>query len=312
MRIMVALGGNALLERGETPDAAIQRHHVQRAAQALAPIASDHQMIICHGNGPQVGVLALESETDTTLTRPFPLDVLVAQTQGMIGYWLAQELRNARVTRPVIAVVTQTVVDATDPAFATPTKFIGPTYTRDQAQQLVQQHGWRVAADGPMWRRVVASPQPQRILEQDTIRRLVDSGVVVICGGGGGAPVTEDTDGQIIGVEAVVDKDLVAARIAIDTAAEQLLLLTDVPAVMRDFGTPHATALHHLTVAEAAGMHAAAGSMGPKIDACIQYAIATGNPARIGALADAAALLAGATGTTITHLRWPSMTPAVR
>jgi carbamate kinase len=300
MRIMVAIGGNALLERGEKPDAAIQRHHVQRAAAALAPIAADHQLIICHGNGPQIGLLAVESEADRTLSRPYPLDVLVAQTQGMIGYWLVQELANAGVTRPGIALVTQTVVDAADPAFGAPTKFIGPTYGRDEAEQLAAQHGWTVAADGPAWRRVVHSPQPQRILERDTIRRLVDAGVMVICGGGGGAPVVIDAAGALTGVEAVVDKDFVAARIALDMGADRFLLLTDVPAVMRDFGTPQAARIRDLTADEAASMHLAAGSMGPKIEACARFTAASGRTSAIGALTDAAAVLAGTTGTTIT------------
>ncbi|MGX6607021.1 carbamate kinase [Micromonosporaceae bacterium Da 78-11] len=298
---MVALGGNAMLERGEKPDALIQRHHVQHAARALAPIAARHQLIVCHGNGPQVGVLAIESEADQSLSQPFPLDVLVAQTQGMIGYWLAQELRNAAVHRPIVALVTQTVVDDTDPAFTNPTKFIGPHYTPDRARQLAAQHGWAVAADAAAdWRRVVASPLPRRIVEIETISRLVDAGVLVICGGGGGAPVVEDTTGLLTGVEAVVDKDYVAARIALDLHADRLILLTDVPAVMHDFGTPTASSLRHLTAAQAAGLHLAAGSMGPKIAACAQFTAATGHPSAIGALSDAAAVVAGTAGTTIT------------
>ena len=182
MRIMVALGGNALLERGEKPDAAIQREHVRRAAEALAPIVAEHEVTLCHGNGPQVGVLALESEADTALTRPYPLDLLGAQTQGMIGDWLVQELHNAGITRPVVALITQTVVDATDPAFSAPTKLIGPVYNHQQATMLATRHGWTVAADAPAWRRVVASPQPQRILEQPSIAQLLAAGTVVVCG----------------------------------------------------------------------------------------------------------------------------------
>lgn len=300
MRIMVALGGNALLERGEKPDAAIQRHHVRRAAEALAPIAAEHELILCHGNGPQVGVLALESEADESLTRPYPLDVLGAQTQGMIGYWLVQELRNAGVTQPVVAVITQTIVDATDPAFAVPTKFIGPVYSHRQATRLVARHGWTVAADGPSWRRVVPSPQPQRIFEQTSIRQLLDSGTVVVCGGGGGAPVVEDATGRLTGVEAVVDKDLTAARLALGLSADRLLLLTDVPAIMRDFGTPQAAPIHHLDLAQVVDVRLPAGSMGPKVDACRRFVELTGGVAAIGALADAAAVLDGTAGTTIT------------
>ncbi len=300
MLTVVALGGNALLERGERPDAAIQRHHVRRAAEALAPIAAEHELIVCHGNGPQVGVLALESEADAALTRAYPLDVLGAQTQGMIGYWLVQELRNAGVRRPVVAVITQTVVDATDSAFALPTKFIGPVYGHDQAAVLAKRNGWTVAPDGAAWRRVVASPQPQRILEEAAVTQLVEGGAVVVCGGGGGAPVIEDDAGRLTGVEAVVDKDLTAAQIALALDADRLLLLTDVPAVMRDFGEPHATAIRQLDLDELAALHLPAGSMGPKVAACAQFTAATGRSSAIGALTDAAAVLAGTAGTTVT------------
>ncbi len=304
---MVALGGNALLERGEKPDAAIQRHHVRRAAEALAPIAAEHELIVCHGNGPQVGVLALESEADASLTRPYPLDVLGAQTQGMIGYWLSQELRNAGVTRPVVAVITQTVVDPADPAFAVPSKFIGPVYRHEQATQLAESNGWTIAPDGPAWRRVVPSPQPLRILEQTAVQTLMETGAMVICGGGGGAPVIEHPTGRLIGVEAVVDKDLTAVRIAVALDADRLLLLTDVPAVMRDFGTSHATAMHRLDLRDLGDLHLPAGSMGPKVQACDGFTAATGRPSAIGALTDAAAVLAGTAGTTV--MTGPHATP---
>lgn len=300
MRIVVALGGNALLERGERPDAAIQRRHVRRAAQALAPLAEEHQLIVCHGNGPQVGVLALESAADPVLSEPYPLDVLGAGTQGMIGYWLAQELRNARVTQPVVAVLTQTVVHATDPAFGSPTKFIGPVYDRSDAEALAARHGWTVAPDGEHWRRVVASPKPQRIVEVDTIRALVDTGSIVICGGGGGIPVVDSDAGGLSGVDAVVDKDLTAAALALTLAADRLLVLTDVPAVLRDYGTPAALPITAIDADELSDIEFPAGSMRPKIDACVQFVQATGHAAAIGALADAAAVLAGRAGTTIT------------
>ena len=300
MRIVAALGGNALLQRGEQPDAGIQLHHIHAAARALAPLAVSHDLLICHGNGPQVGMLALESQTDPALTGPYPLDVLVAQTQGMIGYWLAQSLRNAGVTKPIVGLITQTVVDADDPAFAAPTKFVGPGYPHDHAQDLAEQYGWDVALDGTQWRRVVPSPAPRRIIEQDVITRLLDTRTVVICGGGGGAPVIDAEPGQLRGVEAVVDKDLTAALLAVAVHADRLLILTDVPAVIRNFGTPQATALRHLDLAELAGSRFPAGSMGPKIEACRQYVEATGQPATIGLLSEAPALLAGTAGTTIT------------
>ncbi|PYC87334.1 carbamate kinase [Streptomyces tateyamensis] len=301
MRIVVALGGNALLRRGEKPDAAVQLVHVRAAAAALAPLAAQHELIICHGNGPQVGMLSLESESDQALSRPYPLDALVAQTQGMIGYWLAQCLRNEGVAKPVLGLVTQTLVDPGDPAFAEPTKFVGPVYSRQRAHQLAELHGWAIAADGERWRRVVASPEPQRIVEQDSITHLLHHGTVVICGGGGGAPVTADSEGRMSGVEAVVDKDSVAALLAITVQAEVLLVLTDVPAVMAHFGTPQATALRHLDLDDLAALQFPAGSMGPKIAACRQFVEATGGRAAIGQLSDTCALLAGTTGTTITR-----------
>jgi carbamate kinase len=297
MRIVVALGGNALLMRGEKPDAAVQLHHVEAAARALAPLAADHELVICHGNGPQVGLLALESEADHALTRPYPLDVLGAETQGMIGYWLAQSLRNAGVTRPVLAVITQIVVDRSDPAFGRPTKFIGPVYDREQAELLAARHGWTVEPDGACWRRVVASPEPQRLVEQDSITELVRAGTVVVCAGGGGAPVLDD--GQLRGVEAVVDKDLTSAQLAIALHADRLVLLTDVPNVIRNFGTPQAEPLRHLDLEDLAGLEFAAGSMGPKIEACRRFAEATGFPAAIGSLTDVEAILAGAAGTSV-------------
>jgi carbamate kinase len=299
MRILVAVGGNALLERGEKPDAGIQRRHVQRAAEVLAPLANAHELVVCHGNGPQIGVLALESTADTSLSEPYPLDVLGAQTQGMIGYWLAQELRNAGLDGPVATIVTQTVVDASDPAFAAPKKFIGPVYERGRAERLAREHGWTVGRDGKWWRRVVPSPEPSRIVEHTALAQLMAMPAVVICGGGGGVPVTENDAGQLTGVEAVVDKDLAAAAIAECIAADRLLLLTDVPAVMRDFGTPHACALHLLDTDQLATMHFPDGSMGPKVEACRRFVTTTGNSAAIGALRDAGAILAGTAGTRI-------------
>jgi carbamate kinase len=300
MRIVIALGGNALLQRGDKPDAEIQLTHIRAAAQALAPLANDHELLICHGNGPQVGMLSVESENDTTLTRSYPLDDLVAQTQGMIGYWLIQSLHNAGVTKPILSLITQTQVDSADPAFTDPSKFVGSGYSQEQAQKLARQHGWRVAADGHRWRRVVASPEPQRIVEQSSVTGLLDAGAVVVCGGGGGAAVTIDSAGHLAGVEAVVDKDYVAAMLGIAVRADRLLVLTDVAAVMTNFGTPTAAPLRDVTVEELAGMSFPAGSMAPKIEGCRRFVAATGHPATIGSLTDAVALLAGTTGTTIT------------
>jgi carbamate kinase len=299
MRIVVALGGNALLERGEKPDAAVQRRHVRRAAAALVPLAADHELVVCHGNGPKVGLLALESAADPALSRPYPLDVLDAETQGMIGYWLVQELGNAGLRRPALAVVTRTVVDAADPAFAAPTKFVGSMYGREEAERLAADRGWQIAPDGPGWRRVVPSPRPRRVVEKDTVDELLRAGSVVVCGGGGGVPVVECGDGRMAGVEAVVDKDLTAALLAVDLHADRLLILTDVAAVMRDFGTPSPRPIAVLDLAELAGLGLPAGSMGPKIDACGVFTAATGNPSAIGAVEDAAAILRGEAGTTV-------------
>jgi carbamate kinase len=298
VRIVVALGGNALLRRGERPDATIQLEHVRAAADALAALAKDHELLICHGNGPQVGLLALESEADRSLTRAYPLDALVAQTQGMIGYWLGQSLRNARVAAPVISVVTQVLVSADDPAFAAPTKFVGAGYDHATATELARTHGWSIAADGSSTRRVVPSPEPHGVVEIDTILTLLRAGTLVICGGGGGAPVVSE-NGQLRGVEAVVDKDLTASWLAVAAGADRLLVLTDVAAVQRDYGTPEATPLAHTTLSELAGMRFPAGSMGPKIEACRRFVEATGGVAGVGALADAAAIVAEIAGTTI-------------
>jgi carbamate kinase len=278
MRIVVALGGNALLERDERPDAVIQRRHVREAAAALAPLAAGHQLVLCHGNGPQVGLLALESQADTSLSQPYPLDGLVAQTQGMIGYWLVQEFHNAGMAQQAACVLSRTVVDPSDPAFGRPGKFIGASYGLEEAQALAARLGWTVAADGPRWRRVVASPRPLGLVEIETIRSLADAGLLVVCGGGGGIPVTRSDNGQLTGVEAVVDKDLTAAELAITLEADRLLVLTDVPAIIRGYGTPDARPIRAIEVAALAAMTFPAGSMGPKVDACLRFVTATGRP----------------------------------
>ncbi|MEV4224569.1 MULTISPECIES: carbamate kinase [Nonomuraea] len=302
MLLVVALGGNALLERGERPDAAVQRRHVRAAARALAPLGAEHTLVLCHGNGPQIGMLAVESANDPDLAHPFPLDTLGAQTQGMIGYWLAQELANAGLPGPVVTIVTQTEVGADDPAFAAPTKFVGQSYPEAEARRLAVEHGWTVArqGEGGAWRRVVASPAPRRVVELPTIRRLVAAGTSVICGGGGGVPVLPRPGGRLEGAQAVVDKDLTAALLAIELGADRLVVLTDVDAVRRDFGTPRERPLSSVDVGELRAMRFPAGSMGPKAEACVRFVTATGRPAAIGALRDAAAVLAGQAGTTIT------------
>jgi carbamate kinase len=299
VKLVIALGGNALMRRGERADAAVQLHNLSTAVPALAAIAMEHDIVLTHGNGPQVGLLALESAADPELSTPYPLDTLGAETQGMIGYWLVRELNNALPGREVVALVTQTVIAGEDPAFARPTKFVGPVYDREQAQRLAAARGWQVRPDGVTWRRVVASPEPREIVELPVIARLVQQGVVVVAGGGGGVPVLRTSDGRLRGCEAVVDKDLAAALLATALRADRLLLLTDVSAVFDGFGSPDAQAIHCATTQELRRRRFAAGSMGPKVEAACRFVIATRGVAAIGALEDAEALLAGKTGTTV-------------
>lgn len=299
MRLVVAVGGNALLERGEVPLAEIQEKHVEVAVNALAPLAFDHDLVITHGNGPQVGLLANESAADPVLPHPYPLDVLGAQTQGMIGYFLLQSLENALPGRQVVSMVCQTEVAADDPAFLSPTKFVGPQYDEAQAHRLAKLRAWQVRRDGAAWRRVVASPEPVTIVELATIRTLLADCALVICCGGGGIPVVRAADGRLHGVEAVVDKDRTAALLARDLDADALLILTDVDNVETDFGTAAARPIGHTTAAAMRAKAFPAGSMGPKIDAACRFVEATGRPAMIGSLHEASDLLAGTRGTII-------------
>jgi carbamate kinase len=298
MRIVAALGGNALLERGEPPESSIQEAHVIKAVRSLAPLAAGNDLVITHGNGPQVGMLALESAHDPSIMRPYPFDVLGAQTQGMIGYWLLQALQNALPGRQVACLVSRTLVRSQDPAFAHPSKFVGPVYEEQQARSLAESMGWQVRQDGSRWRRVVPSPEPARLLDLPTVRMLLDSQVVVVCSGGGGVPVVT-ANGHLHGVEAVVDKDLTASMLARELNADALLLLTDVAAVQDEYGTPQARPIRRATPAELRARAFPAGSMGPKVEAVCRFVDATGKPAAIGRLGDAQALLAGGAGTLI-------------
>ncbi|WP_423834433.1 carbamate kinase [Streptomyces manipurensis] len=300
MRVVVALGGNALLRREERPDAAVQLANIRAAVSALAPLAHEHELVITHGNGPQVGVLALQSAADRSLSSPYPFDVLGAETQGMIGYWLLQSLQNALPERQVCALLNQTLVSAADPAFTDPAKFVGPVYDRTEAERLAAERGWTVKQDGAHWRRVVPSPRPQRVVETRLIRLLLNSGAVAVCAGGGGVPVIRDEQGQLTGVEAVVDKDLTAALLAEALDADALLLLTDVPHVSLGYGTPSAVPVGRTTPAALRAQQFPAGSMGPKVDAVCRFVELTGGMAAIGALEDARAILDGAAGTVVT------------
>jgi carbamate kinase len=307
-RVVVALGGNALIRRGEAGSTEIQRQNLLGAARALADLdRMGHSLVLTHGNGPQVGFLAIEADAARDTVPPPPLDVLVAESQGQIGYLLAQALATQFAaegrSREIAVVLTQTVVDPQDPAFRTPSKPVGPMYDAMTAERLARQNGWTVAPDGAGWRRVVPSPRPLEIVEAASIRTLVASGAIVIASGGGGIPVSRDPSGALVGVEAVVDKDLAAVVLAEGLDADALLLLTDVPAVHLGWDSPDPKPLRRLTLADAdTGVQDgsfAAGSMGPKVRAAAQFVGRTSRFAAIGLLGDAVAVSQGRAGTEI-------------
>ena len=297
MRIVVALGGNALLRRGERMTAENQRHNVRLAAAALAPLASEHALVISHGNGPQVGLLALQAASyhgDET----YPLDILDAESEGMIGYLIEQELANLLPDRRLATLLTQVEVDPADPAFRHPSKPIGPVHSAVEAKRLVQERRWSIAAEGAGYRRVVASPVPRRIFELGVIELLVNQDVIVICAGGGGVPVIRRADDSLVGVEAVIDKDRASCLLALELRADWLLMLTDVDGVYLDWETSRARRVRRIAPA-ALRQHAfAPGSMAPKVEAACEFAEA-GGVAGIGRLQDAGAILAGETGTIV-------------
>jgi carbamate kinase len=300
MKIVAALGGNALLLRGEKMTAEAQRANVRKAARSLAAlINAGHAVVITHGNGPQVGLIALQSAAGPSEST-FPLDVLGAESEGMVGYLIEQEMRNALPESATIAtLLTQTRVDAKDPAFRRPEKPIGPTYDEAEADRLKAEKGWAFAKDGSGWRRVVASPEPLEILEMRAISILVDSKVIVICAGGGGVPVVEAETGDFVGIEAVIDKDRASALLARQLGADLLLLLTDVDGVYADFGKATARRLERADPRDLTLHDFAAGSMGPKVDAGVSFVLTTGRPAAIGRLEDAVAMVEGRAGTRI-------------
>ncbi|MFE7172400.1 carbamate kinase [Streptomyces sp. NPDC057616] len=300
MRIVVALGGNALLHRGERPDASVQQANIDRVATALAALAMDHELVITHGNGPQIGLLAMESATDPALSAPYPLHLLGAQTQGLIGSLLACALHNALPGRHIATLVTHTLVRSDDPAFDRPTKFVGQLHSRKAAQALAARRGWTFAEDTGGWRRVVPSPRPERIVETDMIHDLLGAGAMVICAGGGGVPVTADRDtGALTGQEAVIDKDLTAALLAEDLKADFLLVLTDVPNVYEHYGTPERRPILDATPAQLRAGSFPDGSMGPKTEAAARFVEHTGALAAIGALDAAYEIVHGRSGTLI-------------
>jgi len=301
MRVVVALGGNALLKRGEPMTADNQRINVRSAAPALAAVAKEHQLVLSHGNGPQVGLLALQAAAYTEV-EAYPLDILGAQTEGMIGYVLEQELGNAMPPdAPLATLLTMVQVDVDDPAFDDPTKFVGPVYTRDQADALHATKGWVFKPDGDSWRRVVASPEPRHIFEIRPIRWLLEHGVVLICAGGGGVPTTflPDAEKTLVGVEAVIDKDFASELLAREVAADLFVMATDVDAVYADWGTSEQRALRRVSVDELRKQTFPAGSMGPKVEAACRFVEATGGRAAIGALTQIQQIVDGDAGTQV-------------
>ena len=301
MRVVVALGGNALLKRGEPMTADVQRTNVRTAAPPLAAVAKEHQLVLSHGNGPQVGLLALQAASYEEV-EAYPLDVLGAQTEGMIGYMLEQELGNVLPAEvPFATILTMVEVDPEDPAFGDPTKFVGPVYEKAEADQLAAQKGWVVKPDGDKWRRVVPSPEPKRIFEIGPIRWLLEKEVVVICAGGGGVPTmfSEDGDRTLVGVEAVIDKDLASELLAREVEADLFVMATDVDGVYADWGTPQQRKLERVTVDELRASEFAAGSMGPKVGAAVRFVARTGKRAAIGGLADIEEIVEGSGGTQV-------------
>lgn len=298
MRLVIALGGNALQRRGEAADLAHQRSNLHTAARAVATLALEHQVVVTHGNGPQVGWLAMQTSRGSS-DAVYPLDVLDAGSEGMIGYLLEQELANLLPQRPLATLLTQVAVAPDDPAFLHPDKPIGPVLAADRAQRLEALHGWRFKDEDGGRRRVVASPRPLRILEINAIRALAAAGTLVICAGGGGIPVAPDAHGVLHGAEAVIDKDRAAALLAHELGADALLLLTDVDAVHRDWGTPRAAPIHRAAPEELEGMRFAPGSMAPKVEAACRFVREGGRLAGIGRLEDAARILSGEAGTCV-------------
>jgi carbamate kinase len=301
MRVVVALGGNALLKRGEPMTAEVQRGNVRVAAQALAPIASEHQLVLSHGNGPQVGLLALQGAAYKEV-ETYPLDVLGAQTEGMIGYMIEQELGNLLPFEvPFATILTMVEVDPDDLAFENPTKFVGPVYEEAEAVSLAAEKGWVVKRDGAMWRRVVPSPLPKRIFEIRPIKWLLEKGTVVICAGGGGIPTMYDPEKErtLSGVEAVIDKDRATELLSRELEADMYIMATDVDGVYLDWGRPEARKIERATPDELEAHEFAPGSMGPKVEAACTFVRETGKLAAIGALADIEAIVKGEAGTIV-------------
>ena len=297
MRVVVALGGNALLKRGEEPTSENQRRNVRTACRALSPLAEEHQLVITHGNGPQVGLLALQSASYKEVEE-YPLDVLGAQTEGMLGYYIEQELGNMMPTESSFAtILTMVEVDPDDPAFRNPTKPIGLLYEEEEAQRIAKEKGWSIARDGGGWRRVVPSPEPHRIFELRPIHWLLEKGTVVICAGGGGIPTAYNSEGDLEGVEVVIDKDRASALLARQLGARLLILATDADGVYDNWGSDEAELIQRATPEEMAGKEFEAGSMGPKVEAACDFVRRTGERAVIGSLSEISGMVEGTSGT---------------
>jgi carbamate kinase len=278
-----------------------QRANVRSAAPALAAVAAEHELVLSHGNGPQVGLLALQAAAYTEVA-PYPLDMLGAQSEGMIGYVLEQELGNVMPEEaPLATILTMVEVDADDPAFEDPTKFVGPIYVQEEADRLTEEKGWTFKADGNAWRRVVPSPEPLRIFEIRPIRWLLDQGVVLICAGGGGIPTMFDPrkPSMLVGVEAVIDKDLASGLLAREVNADLLVMATDVDGVYLDWGGPHQRRIEQVTPQELRTSPFPAGSMGPKVEAACRFVEATGGRSAIGSLTDIHEIVGGSAGTQV-------------
>lgn len=299
MKIVITLGGNALLRRGQAMTAANQTDNVRKACLALKEVAEHHQLVLGHGNGPQVGLLALQNDAFADHVESYPFDILGAESQAMVGYLFAQELHNALPENDIACIITQSVVSADDSAFRNPTKFIGPVYDKETAERLAVENGWTVREDGKYYRRVVPSPRPIRIVEIESIRRLVNAGVIVISGGGGGVPVFVDEAGRLTGVEAVIDKDYCSSILATELNADYLVIATDVPGIFDNWATPKQKQIRFASPDHLRAMGFAAGSMGPKVTAACEFAEKTGHCAAIGALEDIKDIVEGRAGTLI-------------
>ena len=297
MRIVIALGGNALLRRGEEMTAENQRENIRIAAKVLAPIIEEHEVVISHGNGPQVGLLSLQSAAYKEVEE-YPLDILGAQTQGMIGYMIEQELGNhLPVEIPIASILTMVEIDPEDPAFSNPTKPIGPIYDEKEARDLAKLKGWNIKQDGNYWRRVVPSPEPHRIFQLRPIHWLLEKGTVVICAGGGGIPTSYKDNGKLEGVEVVIDKDRASSLLAFELEADLLIMATDTDGVYLDWGSDSEKIISKTTPEEISKYSFDKGSMGPKVEAACSFVERSGQRAVIGSLKDIEKMVSGISGT---------------